>query len=73
MKKILNDNAEALYVLKQEQMRRIQYVWKTKDGVEIPIQNMSDQHLENTIKMLERNKELQEQAAEYAAYTWDLD
>ena len=54
-------------------MRRIQYVWKTKDGVEIPIQNMSDQHLENTIKMLERNKELQEQAAEYAAYTWDLD
>ena len=73
MKKILIDNAEALYVLKQEQMRRTQYVWKTKDGTEIPVQSMSDSHLQNTIRMLERNKDLQEQAAEYAAYMWDLD
>lgn len=73
MKKILNDSGEALYVLKQEQMRRIQYVWKTKDGVEIPVQSMSDKHLQNTINMLERNKELNEIAAEYSSYLWDLD
>ena len=73
MKKILNDSGEALYILRQEQMRRIQYVWKTKDGVEIPVQSMSDKHLQNTINMLERNKDLQEQAAEYSSYLWDLD
>lgn len=72
-KKVLTDSGEALFILRQEQMRRTQYVWKTKDGTEIPVQSMSDKHLENTIRMLERNEELREQAAEYAAYMWDLD
>lgn len=32
-------------------------VWITKDMKVIPIEEMTDTHLENTIKMLERNKE----------------
>lgn len=32
-------------------------VWITKDVRVIPIEEMSDTHLENTIKMLERNRE----------------
>lgn len=32
-------------------------VWITKDMKVIPIEEMSDTHLENTIKMLERNQE----------------
>lgn len=32
-------------------------VWVTKDCKVIPIEEMTDSHLENTIKMLERNRE----------------
>lgn len=39
-------------------------VWKTKDGREIPINQMTDQHLTNTIAMLERLE-----AAEDAYYS----
>ena len=28
--------------------------WKTKDGKEIPIENMTTQHIKNTIALLER-------------------
>ena len=31
--------------------------WKTKNGDEISIKNMSDYHLENAINMLERNED----------------
>lgn len=31
-----------------------QIMWKTKNGREIPIKDMSDTHIANTIRMLER-------------------
>jgi hypothetical protein len=74
MKKVvLTSESDAIPILRQELMRRTQYFWKTKDGTEIPVQEMSDQHLINTINMLERNQHLSELAAEYSSYLWDLD
>ena len=50
--------------------------WKTKNGDEISIKNMSDYHLENAINMLERqceNPDTDELRCEYEAYVNDLD
>ena len=43
-------------------------VWRTKEGKEIPIKEMSDQHLLNAINRLIDRNEFNEIAAEYNAY-----
>lgn len=43
-------------------------VWTTKDGTEIPINKMSDQHIENAIKRLIEIENFEEIALEYDAY-----
>ena len=34
-----------------------QLVWVTKDGKEIPIKDMTDEHIENSIVLLEKHEE----------------
>lgn len=42
-------------------------VWKTKQGDLIPIKNMSDTHIINTMNLLQLKKEVNELACEYEA------
>ena len=39
--------------------------WKTKNGDEISIKRMSDSHLENAIKMIEKMADNEEKRTEY--------
>ena len=45
---------QALEKLLLEREKRAKYYWKMKDGSEILVDFMSDRHLENTIKMLQK-------------------
>ncbi len=47
-------------------MRKITHMWRTKNGRNIRICDMDDQHLENTIKMLERVH------IQRRLYLWDI-
>lgn len=46
-------------------------IWTTKDGKEIPINEMSDEHLLNTINMIKRVKNYQERDQEYYDWFWE--
>lgn len=57
-----------------------QLKWKTKDGKQIPIKDMTTQHIINAINRMTENDrqselacELSELACEYEAYINDLD
>ena len=41
--------------------------WVTKDGTEVPVKDMTDEHLENAIKSLIKIREYNDIAEEYAA------
>lgn len=51
----LEDLYKELWLRERE---RGNIVWETRYGTKVPINRMSDQHLINTIKMLEHNEEM---------------
>lgn len=71
------DNPEqALEKLMLEREKRMIYYWHTKTGEEILVSSMSNKHLENTIKMLQRKvneRALYEDAAEGFPDDWEED
>ena len=48
----INDMLNQAWDIEQE---RDMFIWITKDGRHMPIVDMSTNHINNTIKMLERN------------------
>lgn len=62
-----NNIDEALHYLKQEADRRTTKLWRKQNGQLINIEDMTDEHLLNTIKHLRKKKAEQEFANEVMA------
>jgi len=70
--KILTDT-EALYYLRKELDRRTTFLWRTQSGEFVNIKHITDDHLINIIKHLEKKKAEQERMNEaLASYPYDI-
>lgn len=69
MDAVLNDLRSELWLRLRE---RDEIVWTTKEGKKIPINKMSDTHLINAIKMLEKEVDIMEHLGDFDAII-DLD
>lgn len=58
-----NDESEGSYLLEQSRLQELEeeckrcleeHIWTTKEGIRIPISEMSRSHLRNTLRMLRR-------------------
>ena len=58
------DIEDALRLLKTERERRSKIIWTTNNGRDIDIRDMSDNHLDNSIDMLERMRHEREIVSE---------
>lgn len=45
-------------------------VWTTKDGKQIPLKDMTDQHIQNAINCLTRNEEMKDAAYDFMDEDW---
>lgn len=63
----VSDPETALEKLKAELERRTKYLWTTKSGKKVHLNDMSQEHLENTIRMLERIVDDRDMAGEAMA------
>lgn len=53
-------------------MRKITKLWKQKNGVKIRICDMTDQHLQNSIALLERAAEHQKASLPYPMFNGEM-
>ena len=55
--------------LRAREQRKL--IWKTKDGKEIPLKDMSDSHLQNALNMLIKHSEMEDIKAEFDVWKYN--